>query len=179
MSLTDAKIAAFDTPLVGHGLPATTLPALVESSGIVILHFLRHLGCLYCKQSVVDLHEVVTQSKRFPPLYFVHQSPVDVANAFFETHFPGAPHISDPTLKLYNLFGIKRLNPLQLFNPLQIAKGATAFFKGHRQTQTQGDDFVLSGTFLFFDGKLKWHYRANYAGDDPDWSRFSNVPAAS
>lgn len=169
MALTDATIAEYQKPLTGHSLPASTLPELVASESIVILHFLRHLGCLYCRQSVSDLYAFVQQQRRFPPIYFVHQSPVEQANDFFAKHYPGARHISDPKLALYNLFAINRLNPVQFMNPLQIMKGVQAFIKGHRQEAPQGNEWVLSGTFLFHNGKLRWQHRATYAGDDPDW----------
>lgn len=173
MAVTDAQIRAYSSPLEGYGLPAASLQGLIASQNIVLLHFLRHLGCLYCTHSVQELYRFAQGQVRFPPLYFVHQSPVAEATLFFDTYFPGARHISDPALSLYRLFEIRRLNPVQFLNPLQIAKGAAAMLRGHRQNEVKGDQWVLSGTFLFYEGQLRWQHRATYAGDDPDWARFA------
>ena len=173
ISVTDAQIQAYTQPLVGARLPATTLPGLLASHQLVIVHFLRHLGCLFCKHTVTDLHKLVASSKRFPPLYFVHQSPVEAGEQFFEQYFPGAAHIADPQRNLYKLFGILRMSPLQLLNPRMLAEGLRARSKGLTQKEVLGDEWLLSGTFLFQDGKLRWQHRAKHAADYPSWQKLT------
>jgi thiol-disulfide isomerase/thioredoxin len=160
------------TVVVGCRLPGDTLWDVVHSEQVVIVHFLRHLGCIFCQYGVDQLHELKQKDPRFPTIFFVHQSPPDVAEAFFAKHFPGAPHISDPKQNLYRRFGILRLNAGSLFNPLSILKGIKITLSGYAtRLFTKDDVWVLSGTFLFNVGKLIWSHRAKFAGDDPRWEK--------
>ena len=168
----ERRIAAYSRPLEGARLAAPTLPELLRAEPLIVLHFMRHLGCIFCKHSVRELRKLA-EGMRFPPIVFVHQSTVPQAEAFFEEYYPGAAHISDASLGLYQLFEIRRLEGLQVFNPSMYAVGVQSLLSGNRQGATQGDALVLSGTFLFRQGRLVWSHRAKYAGDDPKWSRLA------
>jgi hypothetical protein len=135
---------------------------------------------MYCKQSVDSLRQFVESQPHFPPIYFVHPSPLELGDRFFAENFPGAGHISDPELKLYDLFGIRRLSPLRLLNPKGILQGFRNMLRGYRNSDfgRSGNLWVLSGTFLFLNGKLVWQHRAQFAGDDPQWSRLSALAPA-
>jgi hypothetical protein len=165
-------LSAYDHPLVGAHLPGSSLTDLVNSDKFVILHFLRHLGCIYCKHSVDMLGKLREAEPNFPPIYFVHQSPVEKGDAFFGTRYPNVGHISDPELELYNLFGIKSLNPVNLLNPKGVVKGFQLTAKGYRnELKDTGNIWILSGTFLFQEGQLIWTHRASFAGDEPNWQK--------
>lgn len=168
----ESRIASYTTPLEGARLPATTLPELIRAEKMVILHFLRHLGCIFCKHSVRELRKLAETSK-FPPITFVHQSTVPQAEEFFAEYYPGARHISDPRLDLYERFEIRRLEGAQVLNPNMYLIGFQSLMSGNRQGATQGDALVLSGTFLFNNGRLVWSHRAKYAGDDPKWTKLA------
>ncbi|MBX3100986.1 MAG: hypothetical protein KF690_00600 [Bacteroidetes bacterium] len=170
MQLSDESIRSYTIPLKGGNLPADTLPAILDASGIIILHFLRHLGCLYCKAQVDKLYRLEQQTPGFPPIIFVHQSDARSADAFFAKHFPGAIHIADPKFELYKLFGIRKLGGLHLVNPLMVLKGIALTFRGYTNRIGQGNIRLLSGTFLFFKGRLRWSHRARYAGEEPRWA---------
>lgn len=173
MHLSDDSIRSYTTPLQGGNLPAATLPGVLDSSGIVILHFLRHLGCLYCKAEVDKLYHLRQQQPGFPPIVFVHQSDPQQAEAFFAKHYPGAPHIADPRFELYRLFGIRRLQGLHLVNPRMILKGIVLSLRGYRNRIGQGNMLLLSGTFLFYKGQLRWSHRARFAGEEPSWDKLT------
>ncbi|MCE3007064.1 MAG: hypothetical protein LW884_01770 [Bacteroidetes bacterium] len=162
------------TTLAGKRLPKDTLPELIASKDILILHFLRHLGCMFCKGQVDELQRLKQENPRFPDIIFVHHDTPERGEAFFAHHYPGAMHISDPELELYRLFGIRRLGGLQLLNPLMILKGIWLGLKGYRNI-TKGHRHImqLSGTFLFFRGKLAWSHRAKYAGDQPNFRKLA------
>ena len=165
----------FESKLEGEGLPATKLKDLLTSDKIVILHFLRHLGCVYCKNTVDQLKIMVEQNPGFPPIYFVHQSSVQDGKDFFNKRFPDARHISDPKLKLFTLFGINRLKGLHLFDPRMILKGFKLVLKGYGNQFGKGDVFLLSGTFVFLNGNLVWSHRPKRAGDDPDFRKLAKI----
>ncbi len=169
----EQRIAGYTGLLTGARLPADTLPALLRADKMVILHFLRHLGCIFCKHSVRELRKLA-ESMRFPPIVFVHQSTITQAEAFFDEYYPGARHISDPGLELYQRFDIQRLEGLNVLNPNMYLVGFQSLMSGNRQGATQGDALVLSGTFLFNNGRLVWSHRAKYAGDDPKWNKLAS-----
>lgn len=164
-------IQYYDKKLKGNRLPSDALPELLNTQKIVILHFLRHLGCLYCKNAVDQLYKLSTQDPGFPRIIFVHQSPIDIGEAFFEKHFPGASHISDPELSLYNLFGIQSLKGLRYLDPRMIFKGLKLLLMGYSNRLGMGNVKLLSGTFLFLNGKLVWQHVAKRAGDEPNWKK--------
>lgn len=170
----------FTEALVGARLPVTQLSELVKSEGIIIVHFLRHLGCIFCRRSVEQLYKLKQETPNFPTIYFVHQSSVAKGENFFNEFFPGAPHISDPKLKLYKFFGIKSLGGFQLLNPKMIMKGIQLTLEGYRnKIFGNGNIMLLSGTFLFKDGQLIWKKVAEYAGDEPQWERLGVLSGAN
>jgi hypothetical protein len=172
VELTIEQIRHYSRPLAGAHLPSTQLETLIQSESIVILHFLRHLGCVYCQYNVDQLHRLKQENPRFPTIYFVHQGDLERGNAFFDKHFPGAPHISDPQRELYQLFGILRISGWNLLHPKMILKGFQLMLKGYWNKIHRNDEMLLlSGTFLFYNGQLKWSHRARFAGDEPNWSK--------
>lgn len=163
----------YSKTLSGARLPAHTLQTLLNSNRIVILHFLRHLGCIYCKHAVDQLYKLKQQDPGFPPVIFVHQSTPEQAEAFFEEHYPEAAYISDTDLSLYNLFSIRKMKGLHLIDPRMVWKGIMLSFKGYTNQLGFGNLYLLSGTFLFLNGKLVWSHRAKRAGEEPDWKKIS------
>jgi hypothetical protein len=164
-------------------LPGDTLEAVLNSNKLVIVHFLRHLNCIYCRHQVDEMRAFWQQHPRFPPIVFVHQSSVSDGEAFFARHFPEAMHISNPDRSLYRMFQIHRLKLISLFNPLTVLKGLWITLRGYiARPVAPGDDYLLlSGTFMFRDGKLVWAHRPRIAGDDPRWGTLfgSMAPAAA
>jgi hypothetical protein len=169
---SDANLLSIPhAPIEGYRLPANYLDDLINSERLVILHFLRHLGCAFCKHSV-DKFRKLCESTKFPPIYFVHSSPAEVGEAFFQERFPTAAHIADPEHKLYKLFGIKRMPYWKLFSPVFITRMIYLSLSGYpNEYNGYGDTKMLTGTFLFKDGKLLWSHRATMPGDDLDLSK--------
>jgi hypothetical protein len=165
-------ILNFPKPLVGMRLPGIYLADVVSSYDLVVLQFLRHLGCMFCKNAVDGMYRLAQSSKRFPPVVFVHQSPLEDGERFFQKRFPGAPHISDPQFELYEHFGVRRAGFVETFTNPQVWWGlAKLAVKGYTHEPVVGDVRLLSATFLFHQGRLRWKHLARFAGDDPKWER--------
>jgi thiol-disulfide isomerase/thioredoxin len=161
------KIRNYDTPLKGRGIASTNLQETLDSEPLVILYFLRHLGCTHCKYLVNQLAELKRDLPRFPDVIFVHMEDLDEGEAFFAENYPGARHISDPNKELYDLFGIKRGGTKELLNPRMIGRTIQRMFKGYSNTvKPTADASMLSGMFLFRSGNPIWAHRATFAGDD-------------
>lgn len=169
MEINDQIIREYNDPVAGVRLPASRLSDLVAAEPMYVLHFLRHLGCLFCKHTVDQMAQLKQQTPQFPTICFVHQSDTETGEAFFAERFPGAPHISDPRTQLFRLFGIRRMTGLGLLDPRFLLGAARLKLKGYSNVLGYGDVYLLSGTFLFRGGSLIWKHRAQYAGDDPNW----------
>ena len=163
-------VSSIADPLSGHRLPGNTLEEVVNSGSIVILHFLRQLGCRFCKHSVDQIRKFAAENPNFPEIIFVHQGDKQEGDAFFQEFYPNAPHIADPKLKLFRLFKIPVAPMIDILHPVMIWRAIKLTLMGYPNEQ-KGNPRILSGTFLFFNGKLAWSHRAKIAGDEPNWSK--------
>lgn len=162
-----STLRKYPRKLEGVGLPADTLPELIDSPKPVILYFLRHFGCVHCKYIVRKLHALGQQHARFPDIVFVHQESLEKGKAFFAKNFPGASHISNPSGDLYKLFKVNRMSSWALLSPSLWGKALARAFRGYGfSLKPTSDPLKLSAMFLFFHGKLLWSHKARFAGDD-------------
>ncbi len=160
----------------GMHLPSDDFSEIIQHFPLVIIHFLRHLNCMFCKHSVDELKKLVEKNPKFPPIIFVHTSDLEKGEKFFEKRFfPNTLHISDPEQVLYKRFKINRMTPSQFFLPTFLKRVVDLTFKGYKNESYSGkeDPMVLSGTFVFFQGKLKWSHRAELPGDEPNWAKIT------
>ena len=138
----------------------TTLHALCEA-GPVALVFLRHFGCIFCREAVAEYRENPDWN-----VVFVSMGSVEASEEF--RNFVASPHrfICDPQAELYAAFGLKRGNSKQLFGPAVWKAGAQAWGKGHRVGRPVGDPFQMSGTFILRPGgEVVYEHIDEHAGD--------------
>ncbi|MCS7077902.1 MAG: hypothetical protein NZ455_14420 [Bacteroidia bacterium] len=173
MDNLNIDVSQYTKPIQIHGVePAQSLSELLQRYPLVVLVFLRQLGCTFCKTMVLNLKKLKETDPSFPPIIFVHQGSIEQGNAFFDQFWKGQIHISNTDLSLFHFFKIK-------VGKVKDRIGLRTFFKGIKsllthgfkvwQTKRIGDDKLLSGTFLFQKGKLVWAHRAKFAGDEPNW----------
>lgn len=95
-------------------LPETEfLREMVTQSGIsvrelssekpVVLMFLRHFGCVFCKEALADIADRAKRLKRTgAELVFVHMSEPEIAERYFGRFgLQNALHVSDPDCVFY------------------------------------------------------------------------------
>ena len=83
----------------------------------VLLVFLRHFGCTFCREALADISKqrelIESQGSK---IVFVHMTSTDIAERYFNRYgLDGAMHISDPECKFYAAFGLVKGNFTQLF----------------------------------------------------------------
>ena len=139
---------------------------ILDAEPLVVVYFLRHLGCVHCRHLVNELNKLKRNNPRFPKIIFVHQEPLAKGKDFFKVWFDDAAHVSDPDKVLYDLFGINRAKTASLFSPKTVVKSALRVFKVGQTLVPTADPKILSGMFLFKDGDLLWAHRAKTMGDD-------------
>jgi len=128
------------------------LLALSEASPVLLI-FLRHFGCSFCRQTISDIAGLreEMQARGVRPV-FVHLGTPAVAKAHFDYYgLSDVERVHDPQAKLYRdpVFGLGRVSvAAQLFKPAVIAgwlKGA--IFK-HGIGKIQGDGEQMPGVFF-------------------------------
>lgn len=150
--------------------------AELSRQGPVLLVFLRHFGCTFCREALADLaarrREIELNGTR---IVVVHMSRPDVAAAMFEEYgLLDLDQISDPECELYRAFGLERGDLTQLFGPMVWARGFVAgVLRGHGVGHLQGDGFRMPGVFLVNEGRVVREYRHERASSRPDYAALS------
>src|SRR3954453_10235230 len=90
------------------------LLALVEASPVLLV-FLRHFGCSFCRQAISDVAGLKPElDKRGVQPVFVHLGTPERAKPFFDYYGIGeVERVSDPEAALYRhpLFALGRIHP--------------------------------------------------------------------
>lgn len=143
----------------------------------VLLVFLRHLGCTFCREAAADVAEqrAAIEREGVTPA-FVGMSAEPALAAFLSAHGLGdLPRFSDPRRELYAAFGLGRGTPRQLFGARVVRRGLAAAAprwlggEGHGVGRLKGDGLQMPGVFLLHRGRLVGGYRHETAADRPDY----------
>lgn len=150
-------------------------PTLAELSAQspVLLVFLRHSGCPYCRQTLSDLGRLRSElESTHTQLVIVHQDTPERGAAWISKYGLGDSHqISDPENKLYGQFELGKAKLWDLFGPHTWWPGFKAtLLQGHGVGKVVGDIKQLTGAFLIRDGKVVKAFRQTYSSDRPDYA---------
>src|ERR1700732_4592555 len=98
-----------------HTESGTSLLALAETSPVLLV-FLRHFGCSFCRQAISDVAELRPElDRRGVRPVFVHLGTPERAKPFFDYYgIGGVERVSDPEAAGYQrpLFALSRVHPL-------------------------------------------------------------------
>ncbi|QGJ70600.1 Alkyl hydroperoxide reductase/ Thiol specific antioxidant/ Mal allergen [Planctomycetales bacterium 10988] len=147
----------------------------LSSNKPVLVVFLRHAGCTFCRQALADLQtqrsELETAGVQ---LAIVHMGAEEEAQAFFKKYdLEEIPRFSDPKQRLYRSFGLGSGNLNQLFGRPVWSRGFRAcLLEGHGVGKLVGDGFQMPGVFLLEAGQVKHVFRHQAASDRPNYLDF-------
>jgi hypothetical protein len=144
--------------------------------GPTLLVFLRHFGCIFCRETVSELRRTREADPAFPRVLFFFQGSPTVGRAFLRRFWPEARAVADPDKGFYGAFGIGRGGLAQLFGPGVWSAARRARKKGISQGPRAGDVWMMPGVFLIRDGHIVWAHEYAHAGDQPD---FACIPEAA
>ena len=140
----------------------------------VLLVFLRHFGCIFCRQALTDVAKRKSDiDKKNIELVFVHMAKNKVAEQYFEEYgLINVKHVSSPDCKVYNDFGLGRGNLRQLFGLKTWIRGYEAKKEGIKASLTQiGDSLQMPGIFIINNGQIIDSYIHKVASDRPDYDK--------
>ena len=165
-------------PVVGVGLSPGTLRDQLRADPTLLV-FLRHFGCIFCRETLVDMRAFAECEPRFPdPLFFYQGSPSE-GRAFLRRYWPGLRAVADPKAEIYEAMGIGRGSLLQMFGPSVWSARSKAQAKGHQNGERQGDVWRMPGVFLVSKTELLWSHEYRHAADHPDYEEICRVAAAA
>lgn len=136
----------------------------------VLLVFLRHFGCTFCREALADLSAVREDIKALgASLVFVHMSDLETANRYFDRFdLKNAEHISDVDCELYRVFGLTKGTPRQLFGLQSWIRGFEAgVVNGLGVGPQLGDGFQMPGVFVIRNGVVTSNFVHELASDRP------------
>ncbi|MBB5316140.1 thioredoxin domain-containing protein [Tunturibacter empetritectus] len=150
-----------------------SLLALVEASPVLLV-FLRHFGCSFCRQAISDVAEIRGElARRGVRPVFVHLGTPERAKPFFDYYGIGdVERVSDPEAVVYQLpvFALPRMHPaLTLLQPsVWIGWLKGAIFK-HGIGAIQEDGHQMQGIFFLKGAKIVRQFRYKTIADEPDY----------
>jgi hypothetical protein len=153
------------TVLDEHGAPVALGGLWRERPAV--LAFVRHFGCLHCREHVVELgrqHAAIRGAGA--ELYVIgNGAPTFIAGFRDATGFAG-PIYTDPSLAAYRAAHLER--GLRTFVSLGAAvRTVGSFARGFRPGRVQGDNMQQGGVLVIArDGSIVWQHISKSPGDN-------------
>lgn len=147
----------------------------------VLLVFLRHFGCIFCKEALNDLSSKKAQLEmKGIKLVFAHMATDEQADEYFSQYDLNPFYtISDPECKVYQDFGLVKGSFGQLFGLTVMIRGIQANMQGNAFSLKQiGDGFQMPGIFLINQGHIEESFIHNRVSDKPDYESLISCCAA-
>jgi peroxiredoxin len=159
----------------------------LSSKQPVLLVMLRHLGCLYCRETMADLagnRARLEQDGVMIVIGHMSEEKPDVRRIFKKYGLHDLPRVSDPERRLYQALELRRGRLGQLFGWRNWFRAPRAIMRTRNVVgRLMGDGFQLPGSFLLHRGAIVRAHRNAYAADRPDYCELAlggdDVPPAS
>ena len=152
-----------------------TLLELVDESPLLLI-FLRHFGCSFCRQTLDDVSKLRSQieAKGIRPV-FVHLGTPERAKPYFDYyHLSDIERVSDPQASLYTqpVFDLARQSA---FSHFLVAKVWKAWLEGAIRKYGFGmlkeDGDQMPGIFFLRERAIVRAFRYKTIADEPDYLR--------
>jgi peroxiredoxin len=156
-----------------HTESGTSLLALTQATPVLLI-FLRHFGCSFCRQAISDVADLREElARRGVRPVFVHLGTPERAKPFFDYYGIGdVERVSDPEAKIYQnaVFQLPRIHPaLTLLQPsVWVGWFKGALFK-HGIGAIKEDGHQMQGIFFLKGPKIVRQFRYRTIADEPDY----------
>lgn len=141
----------------------------------VLLVFLRHFGCIFCREAMVEIaSKSDTWKNQGIKTVLVHLSDRANAEKYFSKYgIKDIESISDPEAQFYKAFGLGKGKTSQLIGLHTMIRG----FQIMKEKSIYplpyfiGDGFQMPGVFLLRDGVIADSFIHRLASDAPDYEK--------
>lgn len=156
-----------------HTESGACLLKLTEESPVLLI-FLRHFGCSFCRMAIAQIGELQGELKaRGVRPVFVHLGTPEIAKAHFDFYQLGdVERINDPEAIIYrsNTFGLGQESPWwQLVNPFVIFGWLKGNIFKYGIGKIQGDGSQMPGVFFLKGPKIVRRFVYRNISDQPKW----------
>jgi peroxiredoxin len=152
-----------------------TLESLSNETPILVV-FLRHLGCIYCRESLSELRRLRTQIEANDVrIVLVHMgSDSEARNLLAAFGLDDLIRFSDPERRLYDAFGLERTTMSRLLAPTSVVSMIKAGIRSEiplrrAMGRVVGDALQMPGVFLLHKGRIADDYRPENLSQRPDY----------
>ena len=142
---------------------------MVQASPVLLV-FLRHAGCTFCREAVSDIakvrEEIESNGTRIVLVNLADRSGIE---QLVQRHsLSDVDRICDTSQELYRAFGLKKGSWRQLFGPKIWTRGlVAAILGGHGVGRPAADATQMPGVFFVDQGMVASAYRHRSAADRP------------
>jgi hypothetical protein len=149
--------------------------AELSANSPILLVFLRHFGCTFCREALSDISKIRTEATTFGniQIVLVHMSDDLTADQYLLKYgMADVPHVSDTDMSLYDYFGLDKGNFWQLHGLKVWLRGLKAgLIDGHGLTLDNklGDYAQMPGVFVIYEQQIKAKFIHRSAADRPDY----------
>ena len=176
-SAASGEVALADARVQGGAGAGRTLAEL-SADRPVLLVFLRHLGCTFCREALADLASARARlDAAGVRIVLVHMGDdAGLATLVAKYGVGEAGRIADPGKSLYRAAELGRGNLAQLFGVRMWLRGLEAgVFAGHGVGKLAGDGFQMPGALVLRQGRIVRAYRHQDAADRPDYCTLAST----
>lgn len=144
----------------------------------VLVVFLRHSGCLFCREALADLAKSrAAISTAGAAIALVHmQTDAEASKLFSDYGLEDVARISDPGQELYRAFQLQRGSLSQVAGPRVWGTGLATLLAGHLPGIPSADVLQMPGVFLVHKGLVLRGFRHATSGDRPDYVDLATCP---
>ena len=135
----------------------------------VLLVFLRHFGCNFCKETLRELERSKVELNSFESeIVIVHQSSREHAQKVLEIYgLSDLEHVSDPSRIVYKAFGLGKHSYFEIFRPRVLWNTLRSIIRGHIPGKINGDPLQLPGIFVLENSQLIDSFSYSSIADRP------------
>ncbi len=144
----------------------------------VLLIFLRHFGCTFCRETLSDIAKVRQDiESKDVRIVLVHMVNPHVAQEILSIYgLQDLSHISDQSKSLYRRFGINKITFKSLFGFKNWWRAFVAgLVKGHLVGKPAGDPYQMPGVVLYHKQKVINNFVYKYISDRPDFTKIAQL----
>lgn len=147
--------------------------AQLSADSPVLLVFLRHAGCTFCREALGDIaraREVIDATGT--KIVLVHMRDTEAIQRLMEKYgISELDRICDSAQNLYRAFGLARASLRQWIAPKVLWRGFHAgILSGHSIGRVTADSLQMPGLFLLDGSEIVRRFRHRTVADRPDYA---------
>ena len=156
-----------------HTESGASLLALAEASPVLLV-FLRHFGCPFCRKTISDIAELQQElADRGVRPVFVHLGTPEIAQKHFDYYgLSSVERVHDPGATIYQqpAFALSRQHPLwSTIHPVVFWAWLKRAMRKHGIGMIQGDGHQMPGIFFLQGPTIVRRFVHRKISDEPDY----------